>query len=153
MHFPTLIACALASFLVGGCFQTSSGPGGSDGVECVTDDHCPEVCTHTGECVAESNVVDVRIEWTVNGDSVSPTSDAACAGVNMLSVRFVDRRVSPDIVYRPVPCNLGLITYNKMPGRLDSVELSAWDDRDRELARVTSPLTIGDNRIEMNLQP
>jgi hypothetical protein len=111
------------------------------------------VCARTGECVAESNIVDIRIDWTVNGQTVTPTSDAACRDIDKLSVTFVDLRTDPDVSYYPVPCNLGRITYDKMPGRFDRVELTAWDDRDRELDRQSSPILLGDNNIEMNLQP
>ena len=142
---PAILPVLLAT----GCFYGTA----SDPAECKTDEQCAGVCTRTGECVAESNIVDIRISWTVNNTVVSPASDAACRDVNMLSVHFVDFRTDPDVVYRPVPCNLGLITYDKMPGRFDRVELTAWDTSGRELDRASSPIVAGDNNIEMNLQP
>ncbi len=139
----------MVPLLAAGCFQSIP-----ESSECVSDGDCGfGICTRVGECVDESNVVEARITWTVNGSAVSPSNDAACVGVDMLSVHFIDFRAEPDIVYAPVPCNLGQIIYDRMPGRLDQVQLTAWDDRDRILDAVASPLTVGRNVIEMNLRP
>lgn len=132
-----------------------SAPGDGLSGECVRDSQCGgQVCTRTGECVAESNIIDVTVNWTINGAAVSPTSDAPCSTIDDLSVTFVDYSGGrQNIEYSPVPCNLGRITYDKMPGRLDAVRLTAWDFSGYALDEVERSLQLGINSVDVDLRP
>ncbi len=113
-----VVFLALAALAAAGCFS-----GGS--AECASDGDCAggDVCARTGECVSASDAIEVVVEWTVGG--AAPTADS-CAPASDLEVVFYDGQEEATS-YAPVPCTLGRTTYDKMPPRLDWVELFAYD--------------------------
>jgi hypothetical protein len=143
---------AALALLATGCLS-AEGDGLSN--ECVRDGQCGTlVCANTGECVAESNIINVTINWTVNGEAVSPQSDRPCASVDEFSVKFLDLGGGgQNVEYSPVPCNLGRITYNKMPGRFDAVRVTAWSFSGYSLDEAQASLQLGQNTIDLDLRP
>jgi hypothetical protein len=109
----------MAALAAAGCFS-----GGS--AECASDGDCAggDVCARTGECVSAGEAIEVVVEWTVGGSA--PTADS-CAPASDLEVVFYDGEEEATS-YAPVPCTLGRTTYDKMPPRLDRVQLVAYDD-------------------------
>ncbi len=131
------LSLALALVATSGCFS-----GGS--AECAGDGDCSGdgVCARTGECVAADQAIEIVVEWTVGG--AAPTADL-CAPASELEVVFYDGQEEATS-YAPVPCTLGRTTYDKMPPRLDRVELFAYDDRgaviDSDSAAIDGPTTV-----------
>jgi len=120
-------ALLLALAAVGGgagCFTASRPEVCGIDADCGDDD----VCTRTGECVAPGEVLRVVVTWTVGGQAPTPEVPDPCtaAEIDDLGVTFIDTSSDELIDYVPVPCELGRATYDKMPARLDSVELAAW---------------------------
>jgi hypothetical protein len=132
-----LALAALAALAASGCLS-----GGS--AECASDGECAggDVCARTGECVPAGGAIEVVVEWTVGG--AAPDADR-CAPVAELEVVFYDGREEATS-YAPVPCTLGRTTYDKMPPRLDRVELFAYDDRgavlDSDSAAIDGTTTV-----------
>lgn len=131
-----------------GCVPTGSAFG-----DCRDDLDCPagSQCTRTRECVS-GTLIDARVTWTIGGAAVSPQEDAACAGIDHLEVSFAEEGLG-DITYTPVPCNLGLIVYDKMPPRLDRVSVAAFDGRGALVAVDGASLSPGENLIALDLTP
>jgi hypothetical protein len=105
------LVAALALVLVGsGCFAGSSR-------ECARDSDCVDaVCARTGECIDADSAIAVVLEWTVGG---APAAD--------LETILYDGEEEATR-YAPIPCPLGRSTYDKMPSRIDRIELFAYDD-------------------------
>ena len=112
------LALALAALLLAGCLSGSSR-------ECASDADCDEVCARTGECIAADSAIEVVVEWTMAG---AAPSDASCQPVAELEAIFYAGQEEATS-FAPIPCTLGRTTYDKMPSRLDRVELIAHDDR------------------------
>ncbi len=123
--------------------------GGSDG-ECVTDDDCDGECTRTNECVAAGTAIRVEVDWTIAG---APPSDESCAPFGELEVLFdeADEEVTS---YAPIPCAIARSTYDKMPPRIDRVEMIAYGEdgevRDSQSAPVEP---TGTTTVTFDLQP
>lgn len=113
------LALPLAALGLSGCLSGSSR-------ECQADADCAggDVCARTGECVAAGDAIEVVVEWTVGGAAPSAASCAPAAALEVIFYAGEEEATS----YAPVPCTLGRTTYDKMPPRLDRVELLAHDD-------------------------
>jgi hypothetical protein len=113
------LVAALALALVGsGCFSGSSR-------ECARDSDCVDaICARTGECIAAYSASAVVLEWTVGG---APPTEESCAPATDLETIFYDGEEEATS-YAPIPCPLGRSTYDKMPPRIDRIELYAYDD-------------------------
>lgn len=111
------LALSLAALAASGCFSASSR-------ECQSDGDCAGVCARTGECVAAGEAIEVVVEWTIDGAAATAESCAPAAELEVVFYAGEEEATS----YAPVPCMLGRTTYDKMPPRLDRVELFAYDD-------------------------
>lgn len=133
----------LALILVGGCFA-------GRGSLCEEDADCAGECTRTGECVEAGSSIRVVVAWTVNG--LAP-SEEACASLGDLGVVFYDGGQEARSYY-PIPCPIGRSTYDKMPPRLDRVELVAEDPSGRTVDRAERDLApTGETVVEIDLRP
>jgi len=133
----------LAGIAVGGCFPSGS--------QCEVDSDCGGSfqCTRTHECV-DGTLIDARLTWTIGGVTADATS---CAGVDHMEITFTDTATNDGTTYSPVPCALGLATYDKMPPRFDNVSLGAHDASDRILDSATRSLQPGINQLAFDLTP
>jgi len=136
------LVLALPLALAGGCFPV--------GDACDVDSDCATgSCTRTHECV-DGTLIDARVRWTIAG---APASEASCAGIDHMSIAFVDTATDDRTNYSPVPCALGMATYDKMPPRFDTVAINAHAADDRVLASATATLQPGVNMIDFDLVP
>ena len=130
-----------------GCL-TGSGP-------CATDGDCGggDECTRTGECVASGTALRVVVRWTVGGEAPSPSRPEACAALGELEVVLHDPGGEPED-YRPVPCALGQVVYDKMPPRFESVEVLAYSASGRVVDSAEEPLEpTGESSVQVDLEP
>lgn len=126
-----------------------------EGETCSTDADCAAdgECTRTGECVPDGAALRVVVRWTVNGQAPAPGQPEVCAGIGELEVRFLDPGEEAE-TYRPVPCSLGQVVYDKMPPRFESVEVLAHDADGREVDSVEVPLSpSGETTVDVDLVP
>lgn len=138
------LALALVVLAASGCFTGGSAECASDG-DCAGDDEC----ARTGECVAAGEAIEVVVEWTIEG--AAPTADS-CAPAGDLEVVFYEGDTEATS-YAPIPCTLGRTTYDKMPPRLDRVELFAYDDRGAVLDSGSGPLeSTGSSTVTIDLE-
>jgi hypothetical protein len=132
----------LALLALSGCFPA--------GAECDVDSDCTAgACTRTHECI-EGTLVDARVHWTLAGE---PASETTCAGIDHMSIAFADSETDDRTSYSPVPCELGMATYDKMPPRFDTVAINAHAADDRVLASATAGLLPGLNQVDFDLAP
>ena len=143
-----LAACLLAGALLAGCVLLPPG-----GALCEVDADCGGglSCARTGECAA--GLVSVAISWTVAGQ---PASEAACADIASLAVTFVDAEAGAtgqvaEVVYQPVSCPLGQIFFDRMPQRLDQVDVDARGTDSRLVQVASIPLQQPEMRIQIDL--
>ena len=135
----TLLPALLA---LSGCFPV--------GAECDVDSDCAAgACTRTHECV-DGTLIDARVHWTIAG---AAAGESTCAGIDHMSIAFADSETDDRTSYSPVPCALGMATYDKMPPRFDTVAINAHAADDRVLASATAGLLPGVNDIELDLTP
>jgi hypothetical protein len=93
------------------------------GQRCDSDADCNgALCARNGECA--DVLVFVRALWTVGGQ---PPTEARCAPHPWMSITFEDDGYGDKLTYEPIRCTLGQITFDRMPGRYDRVELVTWD--------------------------
>jgi hypothetical protein len=125
---------------------------GSD--ECATDGDCGGgECTRTGACVASGTALRVVVRWTVGGVAPTPSQPDACTPLGELEVDFHDPGGDPE-EYRPVPCALGQVVYDKMPPRFESVEVLAYDASGDVVDRAEAPLEpSGETSVLVDLDP
>lgn len=129
----------------GGCFSDGYG------AYCQTDADCYQgLCTRTSECVPQGSVIEVRIFWTLYG--VSPTAEL-CEPTPEFRVTFEDLETGDNTTYQPVPCTLGQMYFDRMPGRFDQVKVSVHDVNGWWLDEARFPLVQQDNRIDIDFQP
>ena len=99
---------------------------------CAVDEECAdgEVCARDHACTSGSQVREVRANWTING---GPANTGVCADRD-LYIEF--RSQSPDdrVQFRPVPCFVGQFTVDKLPNRMDTVELGVEGAAGRDIA-------------------
>ena len=106
--------------------------------ECSQDSDCGQgQCARAGECVPAGALQSARIFWTVDSQ---PPSDTSCAPVGELAVGFHDRIVDDKVVFRPVPCTLGQIFFDRMAARYTDVELTALDPDGGVITQVSGTL-------------
>ena len=130
-----------------GCFPLAGGD------ECTVDEDCGSgvSCTRTHECV-DGTLIDARVRWTIDGATASETR-CTSAGIDHLSIGFADTANDDRTTYSPVPCALGLATYDKMPPRFDTVSINAHDADDLVLDSAVDGLQPGENIIDFDLMP
>lgn len=132
----------ILAMAIAGCFPV--------GDACDVDSDCETgSCTRTHECI-EGTLIDARIRWTIAG---APASETSCAGIDHLSIAFAETATGDRRSYSPVPCALGMATYDKMPPRYDTVAINAHAADDRVLASATAGLQPGVNMLELDLIP
>lgn len=127
--------------------------GGRD--QCLADGDCEggEECTRTGECVAQGTALRVVVRWTVAGQGPTPAASGPCAGIEELEVVFRGGPAEPQR-YRPIPCELGQTTYDKMPPRYDWVEVNAYDSVGERLdSRGAELEPTGESDVLVDLTP
>lgn len=118
-------ALARGSLVTAGLLGALAGLGGCalGPVRCESDADCgDQMCARNGECTSE--IVFVRVFWNVGG---SPATEERCAAHPWLSLTFEDADFADELVYEPIRCPLGQITFDRMPARYDSVVLRAED--------------------------
>ena len=139
-------ALALALCLAAaGCFSR----GESD--ECQTDADCADgdECTRVGECVAAGSAIRVELSWTIAG--AAPSAEA-CVAFDSLEVVFYEGELEASS-YAPIPCDLARSTYDKMPARLDRVELIAYQAGGIADSQTASLEPTGTTTVTFDLQP
>lgn len=141
------LALAFALCVVaGGCFTG----GDRDEGDCVRDADCDGECTRTNECVEAGTSIRVEVAWTIAG---APASDDSCAPFAELEILFYQDEVEVTN-YVPIPCRIGRSTYDKMPPRLDRVELVAYDESGRTVDSQSAALEpTGTTTVAFDLQP
>jgi hypothetical protein len=132
-----------------GCLRDGGRDGEGDG-ECARDDDCDGECTRTHECVEAGTAIRVEVEWTIAGAAASETS---CGSIGELEVIFyeLDEEVTN---YVPIPCPIGSSTYDKMPPRIDRVEMLAYGDGGDILDSQSADVEpTGTTAVTFDLQP
>jgi len=119
---------------------------GSD--NCRLDSECPGECANTGDCVPAGSTRFVRIHWTVHGATPDETS---CSPIAELEVAFSGDGDGSS--YRPVPCEVGQITFTKLPAWFDTVEVSAWSEAGILLCRFEAAIAEPNLVMSIDLQP
>ncbi len=115
---------------------------------CSDDGDCDRgVCARTGECT--TSPIAVRLRWTV---AESPPTADNCRTVESLAVAFDDRQLQDSLRYFPVPCYLGQIFFDRIPGRFDIVTVEVVDN-DAVRRRMRFPVTSSEFEITFDLQP
>jgi hypothetical protein len=132
------------------------------GGDCEADSDCGgEVCANDRQCLPPDRVIRVQVQWTIGGLPVSPAdgNDGPCAiaGITELSVDFRDSdgdgpATDEGLGFRPVPCDLGRITYDRMPEWYDLLVLTAYG-ADGQLASVEAPIVDRDAIVDVDLRP
>lgn len=143
------LALCVAAVAAAGCLRDGGRDGEGDG-ECARDADCDGECTRTNECVEAGTAIRVEVEWTIAG--VAP-SEESCAPIGELEVIFyeADEEVTN---YAPIPCLIGSSTYDKMPPRIDRVEMLAYsDDGDILDTRSADVEPTGTTAVTFDVQP
>ena len=124
---------------LGGCLL---GP-----VRCESDADCgDQVCARNGECTSE--IVFVRQRWNVAGQ---PPTEESCAPHPWLSLTFEDHDIADELVYEPIRCTLGQISFDRMPARYDSVVLRAEDPAGETVSSHRSAIEPPGIMVEVDL--
>lgn len=119
--------------------------------ECATNSDCGDgECTRTHECVSAGALQSARIFWTLYG---AAPDEAACESVEEMTVSFIDRDTEDNVVFRPVPCTLGQIFFDRMAARFDEVRLSARGRNGRTLDDGRAGLSGSESEISFDLRP
>jgi hypothetical protein len=137
---------ALALCLASGACSS----GGEEVDACETDADCDGECSRINECVEAGSAIRVELAWTVAGE---PPSDESCAPFEALEVFFYDggREATS---YAPIPCTLSRSTYDKMPPRLDRIDLAAYGSGGVILDSQSAELEpTGTTTVTFDLQP
>ena len=129
-------ALLLSLGLTGSCGHSD------EGLACISDDDCDDRCSRVGECLTASSSIEIRLSWTVNQQSPSPSRADVCGPIRDLELSFESDSASDEtIVYFPVPCELGRVFYDRMPDRLSQVRVTAYGEAE-------TPLTVEFRNIE-----
>jgi hypothetical protein len=143
------LALARGALAIAGLLGALAGLGGCllGTPRCESDADCGgEACARNGECTSE--IVFVRYTWNVGG--LQP-SEAGCAGHPWLSVTFEDLDIGDELVYTPIRCTLGQITFDRMPARYDSVVLRAEDPAGEQISSLRSAIEPPGIMVEVDL--
>lgn len=109
--------------LVGGaCAANADRPRAA----CSRNEHCAEICSRDGKCIAASEAIEIRASWTIGGQAPSPTEPGPCGDIDAFEVSLESNgaRDSP-LVYYPVPCDLGQVYYDRMSNELQTLRMSS----------------------------
>ncbi|MEO8706693.1 MAG: hypothetical protein ABI867_42095 [Kofleriaceae bacterium] len=119
-----------------------------EGGECEMDGDCNGslVCARDHECVDESTVRSVQVNWTING---AAATGSTCGDLD-LYIEFRTGDPNDELGFHPVPCFAGQFSVDKLPRRFGSVELGSDDDRVREFATFDAN---GDALIDLVVVP
>ena len=141
------LLCLAVWLGAGGCFSADRDDG-----RCETDADCDGECARTNECVEAGTTIRVELAWTIAGE---PAVDETCAPIAELEVLFHDGGGEQEPTsYSPIPCRLGRSTYDKMPPRLDRIELIAYDQGGGILDSGSGPLEpTGTTTVSFDLVP
>jgi len=121
-----------------------------DDWECVRDTDCDGECTRTNECVEAGTSIRVEVEWTING---AAPSEETCAPIGELEVLFYQGDEEGP-TYAPIPCPIGSSTYDKMPPRLDRVEMLVYGDGGDVVDQQSAPVdSTGTTAVTFDLEP
>jgi hypothetical protein len=121
-----------------------------DDWECVRDADCEGECTRTNECVEAGTSIRVEVTWTVAG---AAPSEESCAPFGELEVLFYEGSEEGP-TYAPIPCPIGSSTYDKMPPRLDRVEMLAYGEGGDILDEKSADIEpTGITAVSFDLQP
>ena len=146
MRFAFAFTACLAA---AGCLRGGDRDSDDDW-ECVRDADCDGECTRTNECVEAGTAIRVEVSWTIAG---AATTEESCAPIGELEVFFYEGEVEATN-YVPIPCAIGSSTYDKMPPRLDRVELVAYGEGGDVLAAESADLEpTGTTTVLFDLQP
>lgn len=144
LGLATIIAGMIPSLAA--CF-TSAGNG-----DCLSDRDCGElVCTRVGDCASAGAVYALRIEWTVHG--LTTDDAAACADVGELELAIEDPTTGDIHAVRPVPCEVGRFTFDKLPLSFTEVTLTAYDPAGELLERRRGSAVGAGGVVQLALLP
>lgn len=115
MRYAAFASGAVLCASLAACSLTNSGG------ECTNDQQCgDDVCARSGECLAPSNVRQVQIRWTMNGEAAD---SATCAAHPNLFLQFIGPDYGDTLHYAPVVCSQGSFFVDRLPRRYQQVEL------------------------------
>ncbi len=88
---------------------------------CTTDSQCGNnVCARDGECLPATEIMSVKVTWTIRGQAASATT---CASSPDLLLQFDGVSYGDSFGYAPVPCMEGQFTEDKLPTRFQQVDI------------------------------
>jgi hypothetical protein len=117
---------ALLLFLLAGCPV--------DG-ECEIDADCDGlVCARDHSCLPADEVREVRATWTING---APATMVSCVEDD-LYIEFRGDSPEDRVQFQPVPCFAGQFSVDKLPRRMDTVELGVLGSGEVDTASFNS---------------
>ncbi|HTR52158.1 MAG TPA: hypothetical protein VMJ10_15700 [Kofleriaceae bacterium] len=125
------------------------GSSQSSGPACTQDSDCGgDVCAANGLCESSGSVRNVRIAWTVSGQTASSTT---CASIPNLDLYFIpsDGDTSQAFGYAPVPCAEGVFTELKLPNIFTEVQM--LDDVSQAL--LADGIIDASNALSVDLAP
>lgn len=122
----------LVTLALAGCYETP----------CTSDSQCSDgdVCARTEECAPPSELIHMRVSWTLAGQ---PASTASCAGHDQLRIGLItgSGRYEQEVGFSPVPCVAGVFPIDRLPDWYDRVELGfdvAGDFRNSQILELRS---------------
>jgi hypothetical protein len=116
------------------------------GDECALDVDCEggDVCARDHSCLPASEVRAVRASWTING---VPASAEVCGEAD-LYIEFTADDRDDRVQFQPVPCFAGQFSVDKLPSRMDRVELGTLGGGDRDTATFDAE---GNAQLDLSL--
>lgn len=139
----------LTLLLLSGC-----GGGSDEGAACVRDEDCDGVCSRINECLSADAAIEVRLSWTVAGQTPSPANAAVCGVIDALELRFESDSLRDEpLVYYPVPCNLGRVYYDKMPDSLSELRITAFDESNAVLGVEIRNIESRSSEFQVDFNP
>jgi hypothetical protein len=119
----------VVALVLAGCLDRTGTSGGLEpgvpGRGCERDAVCGGglLCARNGGCYPASDIRAVRVDWTVRG---LPASATSCEPSWTLEIQFRSSSSGDrELVYAPVPCELGRFSIDKLPRAYDSVTLGS----------------------------
>lgn len=131
----------LGTLGLAGCFTSASTE------ECRVDSDCSGlICTRVGACATSAH--SLRVEWTVRG--LTADRAEACAGIAELELTASDPITSEAHAVRPVPCEIGSFTFDKLPLGYTDITISAFDAA-RNLIDIDRSSADSDGTVRITL--